>query len=110
MSIGGNITAVIQQKSENDKNTIGERVHKWTDIASLDGFLDLSNGDSGYTNYSAKIEESTHVFMCDYQELTITSENTRMLIKGRIYTILLIDNPMEMDEHLEIYLKYVGVG
>lgn len=110
MAIGGNITAVIQEKKENNKNTIGERVHEWTDSVSLDGFLDLSDGDSKYTNYSAKIEESTHVFICDYQELTITSENTRMLIKGKIYTILLIDNPMEMDEHLEIYLKYVGVS
>lgn len=110
MAIGGNIIGVIQEKNENAKNAIGERVHEWGDAVSLDGFLDLSNGDSGYTNYSAKIEESTHVFMCDYQELTITSKNTRMLIKGKIYTILLIDNPMEMDEHLEIYLKYVGVG
>lgn len=110
MGIGGNITADIQQKNSNSKNAIGERINMWANIDELFGSLDFSSGDSKYSNYSAKIEESTHVFLCDYKELSFTSKDTRMLINGKVYTILLIDNPMEMNEHLEIYLQYVGVG
>jgi hypothetical protein len=38
----------------------------------------------------------------------VTSENARMVIEGLVYEILLIDNPMNMNRHLEIYLRYVG--
>ena len=37
-----------------------------------------------------------------------TSENARMLIDGQVYQIQVIDDPMNMHQHLEIYLKYVG--
>lgn len=110
-SIGGNVEGLLQVKNPNKKNKIGERVPEWTDTHSLTGWLDLSGGDSKYSNYSAKMQESTHVFICDYVDLLdmdIKSENSRMVVKGKTYEILLIDNPMEMDEQLEIYLKYVG--
>ncbi|MGI6501253.1 MAG: hypothetical protein ACOX1S_10330 [Anaerostipes sp.] len=134
--IGGNISALLQVKDEGTKNAIGERVHSWFDVTALKGWLDLSNGDSKYVNFSAKIQESTHIFICDFANLKglsqewvwnplnlidgvinsnksdvkvdVTSENARMVVKGKVYEILLIDNPMEMDEQLEIYLKYVG--
>jgi hypothetical protein len=31
-----------------------------------------------------------------------------MIIKGFVYDVLLIDNPDEMNEQLEIYLRKVG--
>ena len=31
-----------------------------------------------------------------------------MIIDGYIYDVMLIDNPMNMNKHFEIYLKYVG--
>ena len=37
-----------------------------------------------------------------------TSENARFIINGLVYDILLIDDPMGMHEHLEIYLRFVG--
>lgn len=134
--IGGNLTALLQVKDEGAKNAIGERIHSWFDVTALKGWLDLSSGDSKYVNFSAKIQESTHIFICDFTNLKglsqewvwnplnlidgvinmnksdvkvdVTSENARMVVKGKVYEILLIDNPMEMDEQLEIYLKYVG--
>lgn len=109
--IGGNVKASLQVKDSSKKNKIGERVTEWLDIYVLTGWLDLSGGDSKYSNYSAKTQESTHIFICDFINLDgmgITSENARMVVKGKVYEILLIDNPMEMNEQLEIYLKYVG--
>ena len=61
---------------------------------------------------NAKIQESTHVFIADYVSLDsrITAETSRMVINGKRYEILLIDNPMEMGSgsQLEFYLKFTG--
>lgn len=108
--IGGNIQGSIQVRSSTEFNDIGERVKTWEDIQTVTGWLDLQAGDSKYINYNAKIQESTHVFVTDYVQLDskITAENSRMLIGGKLYDVMLIDDPMEMHKQLEIYLKYTG--
>lgn len=109
--IGGNIKAMFQVFTSN-KNDISEYVQTWTDVQSIKGWLDLSSGEARYTTYNAKIQESTHVFIADYVPLDsrITAESSRMVINGKRYDILLIDNPMEMGtgSQLEIYLKFTG--
>lgn len=107
--IGGNIEGVFQVY-ESRTNEIGEAVKMWETIQSVRGFLDMSGGDSGYNAYDSKIQESTHVFICDYVSLDkrITAEKSRMHINGKVYDIMLIDNPMELNEQLEIYLKFTG--
>lgn len=107
--IGGNTEGILQIKLKTQKNAIGEIIPEYGTIAVLKGFLDLSNGDSKYTSYNAKIQESTHIFICNYACLLhVKSENSRMIVNGKKYDILLIDNPMGMNKHMEIYLKYVG--
>ena len=109
--IGGNTTALIQVSTA-AKNEIGELVKTWTDAQSIKGWLDLQSGDSRYTTYHAKLQESTHIFIADYVTLDsrITAETARMVINGKRYDILLIDNPMEMQRgsQLEFYLKFTG--
>lgn len=135
--IGGNITALFQVKDEGKKNAIGEREHIWYDVSSSSGWLDLKD-ENGAKNtiFNAKIQESTHIFLCDYRSfkslsaewvwntlnfvngeinsekldkrVDVTSENARLLINNQVYQILLIDDPMGMHQHLEIYLKFVG--
>ena len=109
-NIGGNITGIIQTKSGTVKNKIGEVVQAWADAFSQVGWLSLQSGDSKYTNFNAKIEESSHVFLCDYHSgiYALADKDTRMIIKGNMYDVLLIDNPDEMNEQLEIYLRKVG--
>ncbi len=107
--IGGNITGTLQTASI-DTNAIKEQVQTWTDAKELTGFLDLMGGGTGYTAYNAKILESTHVFLCDYEELPqgVSAESARMVIAGQAYDVTLIDDPMGLHEHLEIFLKYTG--
>lgn len=105
--IGGNIEVVIQKKSGSATNAIGERVHEWVDYMTLKGWLDLSNGDSKYT-YDTKFQDSTHIFVCDYTPIDRNTDDKRLTVNGVVYEIKLIDNPMELNEHLEIYLKYLG--
>lgn len=119
--IGGNTFALFQIKAKGERNAIGECEHSWVDALTIKGWLDLSNGDSKRTIYSAKIQESTHMFLCDYQPLTftpkaetpdekitLTAENARIIIEGQVYDIMVIDDPMQMHQHLEIYLKFTG--
>lgn len=116
--IGGNIEAILQVYVPTT-NEIGESVKVWHDVVTLKGYLDLSGGDSKRTVYNSKIEESTHVFICDFKPILetiliggksvrVNVENTRMAIKNKLYDVLLIDNPMELNYHYEIFLKYTG--
>lgn len=105
--IGGNITAQLQEKIST-KNEMGESIATWETRHTLTGFLDLNSGDSRYTSFNAKIQESTHYFICDYVEINEVPENSRMVINGKLYDVLSIDNPMNLNYHLEIYLRYVG--
>lgn len=110
-NIGGNITGVIQTKTTTGYNEIGEPEITWSDaFTDVLGWLGLQNGESKRTTFNAKIEESTHVFLCDYYEgiYDLADQDTRMIIKGNMYDVTLIDNPDEMDEQLEIYLKKIG--
>lgn len=109
MSIGGNVYAFLQRRTV-ETDEIGAQVETWVDVQKVRGWLDLTGGDSKHTNYNAKLQESTHVFVADYVALNevITAENSRAVIAGKRYDILLIDDPMEMHKQLEIYLKYTG--
>lgn len=135
MSVGGNLYALLQVKGKGAKNGIGTFEYDWLDCTSLLGWLDLSTGDSKRSPFNAKVQESTHIFLCDFKSLKAlstkwvwnpfsfltgiinqeqdsvvdaTSENARLVVQGMVYEILLIDNPMNMNEHLEIYLRFIG--
>lgn len=109
--IGGNTTAEIQISST-AKNYIGESVRAWVTVQTLKGWLDFSGGDSKYTTYSSKFQESTHIFIADYVPLRddITPENSRFVIDGKTYDVMYFDNPMELKSgsQWEILLKYTG--
>ena len=115
-NIGGNIAAEIQVRTATgEKNNMGEAVSSWNVFKSdFKGWLGYQSGDSKKTSFNAKIEETTHIFLCDYYSdiYALVDDNTkaekRMIIKGVVYEILHIDNPDEMNEQLEIYLKKVG--
>lgn len=108
-NIGGNITGIIQTKITK-KNAIGESVAAWVDSFSQIGWLGMQSGDKKRATFSAKIEESSHVFLCDFHSgiYALADQDTRMIIKGIVYDVTYIDNPDEMDEQLEIYLRRVG--
>ena len=109
-NIGGNILGTIQTKST-EKNAISESVKSWKDAYSVIGWFGMQSGNSNYTNFNAKLAESTHVFLCDFHSgiYALAEQDCQMIIKGKEYDVLFIDNPDEMSEQLEIYLKRVGV-
>lgn len=111
--IGGNVHATLQTCGK-QKNDIGEMVNVWTDAADLCGWLDFLSGGTEYMTFHAKVQQSTHVFLCDYVPLpaSISAQNSRMVIEGKYYDVTLMDNPMGLrgESQLEFYLKYTGGG
>lgn len=106
--IGGNTEATLQIKKGSATNGIGEHIQIWSDCHHFQhGWLDLSTGDSKYT-HDAKLQESTHIFITDYIPIDRNAADKRLLVNGGVYDVLLIDDPMELHQHLEIYLKFVG--
>jgi head-tail adaptor len=115
--IGGNITATIRVKSSNGKNAIGEGIESWNDVGTVLGWLDYQAGQNGIQQLNAKIQDTTHFFMCDYfrwklatQDAEVTSENCKLILNGEIYNVLMIDDPMNLHQHIEVFLQYVGGG
>lgn len=83
--IGGDTELTIKVIDKNsytfDKN--GKRIFESKNLKPLVGWLDLVTGDSKY-DYKAKIEDSTHVFICDYTELeSIDVEEVRAICKRK---------------------------
>lgn len=106
--IGGNTTLTLFKKSGNGSNTIGEKNTKKSKYKPIWGYLDLSSGSSYYQNFNAKVQESSHIFICDYEEIGEKAKNLVAECNGNEYDVLLIDDPMDLHEHLEIFLKYIG--
>lgn len=106
--IGGNTTAIIQTKTSS-KNEYGALTDTWKDVTTIKGFLDFIGGDGSYkSNFKGKLEETTHIFICDYNEAVDKTQPTtsRLLINRQIYDVLMIDDPMGLHKHIEIMLKY----
>lgn len=106
--IGGNVDAVLQIKTSS-KNAFGEKITEWIDIATIKGFLDYIGGDGSYkSNFKGDVAETTHIFICDYNEVASKATPTlcRMMIGECVYDVLMIDDPMGLHEHLEMMLKY----
>ena len=106
--IGGNVIAVLQKKTSS-KNAFGEKTESWSDFQILKGFLDFTGGDGSYkSNFKGSVEETTHIFICDYDKVASQAKPTqcRLIINGEIYDVLMIDNPMNLNQHLEIMLEF----
>lgn len=108
--VGGNLTATIQIKHVFE-NEIGESTPVWEDLYTIKGWLDLSSGSSTRLPHKTKTEESTHVFICDYDPdvRNLDVRQCRFVCSSGNYEIKYIDDPMELHDHLEITLKYIGV-
>lgn len=95
----------LKDSLQYDKN--GKKIVEWSEVLCLKGWLDLISGDSKYDN-KAKIEDSTHIFLSDYVNTNIDIEIARGILDGKVYDIKYVDNPMFLNEQLEIYLKLKG--
>ena len=117
--IGGNIDLVLKRKDGFTTNEIGERIPNYVDYITLHGFLDMANNNTGHSTFNAKVQDSSHYFVCDYVEFPVfvdekglsrvaTPNDLKGFCNGKEYDVLWIDNPMELNYQYEIYLEYKG--
>lgn len=109
--IEGNTKAAVQIKTVEKDEYQADRA-TWKDAFPLSGVLDLLDGGVNLKMMS-RVEDADYIFMCDYfvpayNGEKLTAENSRFLIDGEVYEVKLFDDPMNLHEHLEIYLKYLG--
>lgn len=103
--IGGNIRASILEIGST-KSTIGESVTALKrQSTSLVGYLDYTTGTANYNTYNSKFTDASHVFICDYIPFKFDIRKHLLQIDGELYDITLVDDPMRLHQHLEIYLK-----
>lgn len=102
--------AVVEEKTPQDHTIFGESVHAWEQVGKIKGYLDYLTGSASTQNYNSLIQESTHVFICDIPTLKLDIQVHRLTISENVYQIIYVDNPMGLNKHLEIYLKYQGQG
>ena len=105
--IGGNIDCVLKCESVTT-SAIGEKVKSWVELQTIHGFLDLMNNGKDFATYNKAMEDSTHIFICDYVSISKKATELKAVINGKEYDVTYIDNPMELNRHLEIFLKRVG--
>nr|BDD44473.1 hypothetical protein 2 [Bacilli bacterium] len=84
---------------------MGGEEYKWDDHITIEGTLDQLSGDEVLA--SEKLGElSSHIFIIF--EIVDVTRKDRMIIDNEIYQVKNVDNPMNMDRHLEIKLEYTG--
>ena len=105
--IKGNASCTFYTKKSGALNEIGEATTEWQEYASKLGVLDYISGTT-QRDYKVKLEDSTHIFMCNYFERPKDENNLTASIKGIEYEVVKVDNVMEMNVHFEIYLKQLG--
>lgn len=111
--IGGNIEIVLKYETLT-KTPTGEQVKEWAELQTIKGFLDLMSSGKDYATYNKAMSESTHVFVCDYVSIVLPNgkkakaTELKATIDGEDYDVQYIDNPMQLNYHLEIFLKKVA--
>lgn len=108
--IGGNAKAVVLRATK-AKDASGLAVTGGAErLMELSGWLDYQSGQPSRQAYQAKVQDATHLWICDYREdfASMPVGGLSLSIGGLSYEVLLIDDPMGMHEHLETHLRRVG--
>lgn len=108
--IGGNVTAEVR-RAKMALSAQGKAIEGGTEtVMEIVGWLDYQGGQKGHTAYQAPIEDTTHVFLSDYDAdyASQKEDGLSLVVGGRRYEVLLIDDPMGLHEHLETFLRYAG--
>ncbi|MCM8710537.1 head-tail adaptor protein [Clostridium sp. SYSU_GA19001] len=88
-------------------NGIGGFIETPIELFKIKGYLDLLSGNELTTN-NTFMEESSHILLTDYRQDIKSKEHWIVDEKGNHYNIILVDDPLNLHHHLEVYLKFVG--
>jgi hypothetical protein len=95
-------------KTKKEPNGIGGFTEVDESIGSLNGWIDLLSGEGQQLIHNADIQDSTHVLITDYR--TEIKKGMKISDSANKYLITLVDDPVNMHHHLEIYLRFEGAA
>lgn len=88
-------------------NGIGGVIATAETVMTIRGFIDLLSGDEK-TDNQARLEDSTHILITNF--VTGIKRGHRIVdSSGVTYEVKLVDDPVGLGHHLEVYLRFVGV-
>lgn len=96
------------QKSTGVDDGIGGKTWSWAEHLHITGYLDMQSGTDANTVQPAFLREATHVLVTDRYFPGVTEKMRLVDSYGRIYSILFVDDPVDLHHHIEIYAKEVG--
>ena len=100
------VTAIIERYAEPQEDGMGGTIGGgWETHLTVEGYLDKLQGDEVLASERLG-ETSSHIFIT-FEIVDITSSD-RMKINGKYYDIKDVDNPMQMNEQLEIRVMYTS--
>lgn len=115
--VGGNTRGTLRRikfKTNNLGINEADETDTGNSICDLNGHLDLLTGGAKLTASTKILEESTHVFVCEYidlvgkYDLDIHSyEGLVLSVNGINHKVTYIDDPMWLHAHLEVFLKVI---
>ena len=97
---------VLKYDKTGKRNSLGQTIHDFRESGTFDGWIDFLSGEES-NSQNAITAESTHVIITFDTSLEISILD-RIRFKDKEYEVTYVDNPMELDDHLEIFLKAVG--
>jgi head-tail adaptor len=74
----------------------------------LNGWIDLLSGEGQQLTHNADIQDSTHVLIAEYR--TDIKKGMKISDGTNKYLVTLVDDPVSMHHHLEIYLRLEGAA
>jgi SPP1 family predicted phage head-tail adaptor len=95
---------VIIQRYETVSNGMGGSFSQWTNHLEYDGVIDQLTGNE-MLEADRIAENSTHILIGPMADI---KRQDRVLFNGKRFDVKNVDNPMQMNRHLEILLQYEG--
>ena len=83
---------------------LGGWLKTWTTDFTISGILDLLKGDTTEVANKHTVN-STHILITGIHGI---NEKQRIVYNDKVYYVDYVDNPVNIDSHLEIYLRYEG--
>jgi SPP1 family predicted phage head-tail adaptor len=102
--IPGPRTVLTLQSKTDTSDSAGGFATTWTTISTISGVLTQARG-SEQNRTNRTVVYSTHTFFCE-KPSSIT-EKDRFIYDSRVFNIVMIRNPGNMNHHLEIDLLEV---
>lgn len=99
---------LIKQKTTSDDG-IGGKTFAWSDVTTVNGYVDMLTGTDQNGVQNAFVEQSTHVLIIPIYTDGITDKMRVVDAYGRYYDITFVDDPVGQRHHNEVYLKFGGV-